>query len=263
MNALVGTDLYLPLAEENTYSSDWQILDPFGRGNSVHLKLYVENCKDETLKNKIHDDFAIVKTSESRTYGEIQNQIEKNVSEIINKDFNKCLEKIEESLLTYLQLIVKMRLCMEYSNYSSRDYCDSYASYLQQLIEGILITDQLKREKDYNDLKYIGQAIIVGTKLHKICKSKFGLEIVPKSLSAQREIKNGKSLLFYLMEFILTCEKSTPSLFPILKDHIQTICDIAETRNSRQHYGLPKLLTQKEVERFYNCIKTIINNYVQ
>ena len=132
LNALVCTYIYLPLIEEDTYSSDWEVLDPFGRGNSVHLKFYIERCNDEILKQKIHDDFALATTSEFITYGEIQNRLNKAVEEIINQDFSKSIENMEESIVSDLQLVVKMRLCMEYDNYSSRDKCDSYSSYLQQ-----------------------------------------------------------------------------------------------------------------------------------
>lgn len=260
ISALVCTYIYLPVIDDNLYSSEWQVLDPFGFKNNVQLKFYIESCCDENVLKKIHDEFSTAQTSESLVYKEFQSILDNKIPNILNNDFGEAYHCLDKTKSIFLHLIVKTKLCMEFEGYKSRDNCDSFSSYIQKILEGVLIDDKRKRKDEYDKIKCLGHELIVGRKLHEICTNKFGLDRVPTNLGSQKNKKSGDSLLFYLMEFILTCENEEPSLFQTLKGQIQTICELAMDRNSRQHYGLPELLSMNEVEKYYNCIKKIINN---
>ena len=80
--------VYLHQHEDETYEPDWRMLDPFGFGDNVALKFYINNPVNKHLLESIHNRFADAKTLGGKILADYQEQLNKLIEEKLLSDFS-------------------------------------------------------------------------------------------------------------------------------------------------------------------------------
>lgn len=270
----VATYVYLEQREDDTFEPDWRILDPFGYGDNVALKYYLNRPLNKRLLESIDKRFADTKTINGKLLSDFQDHLSKLVSDKLS-DFNIGFEQLDENLRIYLNTIVKNYILQQNHNYTDLDSSVSFSLNLQNVLENILKHDRENRLSHYNrvyedlDLDPAKKRLgIIGIYRQKLLSKDTQ---VPQSLlnTSKGNLKRGSSLLSYLVSFILTYNYDNKSaLFKVFNGKIDNIIEIAQLRNEKGH-GQTKNektltpLTKSEVERYYEFIKSLINDYIQ
>lgn len=270
----VATYVYLEQREDNTFEPDWRILDPFGYGDNVALKYYLNRPLNKRLLESIDKRFADTKTINGKLLSDFQDHLSRLVSDKLS-DFNIGFEQLDENLRIYLNTIVKNYILQQNHNYTDLDSSVSFSLNLQNVLENILKHDRENRLSHYNrvyedlDLDPAKKRLgIIGIYRQKLLSKDTQ---VPQSLlnTSKGNLKRGSSLLSYLVSFVLTYNYDNKSaLFKVFNGKIDNIIEIAQLRNEKGH-GQTKNektltpLTKSEVERYYEFIKSLINNYIQ
>lgn len=269
------TYVYLHRNEDDTYEPDWRIIDPFGYGDNVSLKFYINNPTNQILLDRINSRFADAKTLGGKILSEYEEQINKLIEEKLLSDFSIGLYNLDNNLQIYLKSIVKYLILQENHNYNNLDASVSFALNMQNVLENILKQDKEKRslfyESVFNALDRDAQK--KRDNLIRIYRQRLFSNdtMVPTPLMnvSKGILGRGNSLLSYLAAFILTYNYDNNSaLFKILKDRINLFVEVSQLRNNRTHgqttnerFLTP--LSKEEVQKYYNFIKSFINDYIQ
>ena len=270
----VTTYVYLKQREDSTFEPDWRVLDPFGYGDNVALKYYLNRPLNKRLLESIDKQFADTKTLNGKLFSDYNDILYKLVEDKLS-DFNLGFDQLDENLKIYLNAIVKNYILQQNQSYTDLDSSVSFSLNLQNVLENILKQDKENRLFQYNrvyedldldsDKKRQG---IIGIYRQKLLSKD---TIVPQSLLnvSKGNLKRGSSLLSYLVSFVLTYNYDNKSpLFKVFKGKIESIIEIAQLRNEKGH-GQTKSektlapLNKTEVERYYEFIKSLINDYIQ
>jgi hypothetical protein len=276
----VCTYIYLQEREDDTFEPDWRVLDPFGFGDNIALKFYLNTKENQDLINHIDTKFANVETVGKKRISEYYNQLNKVIEDKLLSDFSLGLSNLDENLQQYIQAILKHYFLQQYQNYKDMDACVSFSLNIQNALENILKQDKEKRltvyEDMYNhfepDIRKIDSKMKYDS-LIAVYRSKVLSQNtqVPKRLlsTTNAVLTKSNSLLQYLTSFILTYNFDNKSpLFKVLKDRINTIVEIAQLRNEKGHGQTSNekrlaLLSHDEVEKYYQFIKGLINDYIK
>ena len=269
------TYVYLHRNEDDTYEPDWRIIDPFGYGDNVSLKFYINNPTNQILLDSINSRFADAKTLGGKILSEYQEQINKLIEEKLLSDFSIGLYNLDNNLQIYLKSIIKYLILLENHNYNDLDASVSFALNMQNALENILKQDKEKRNQFYENV-YCD----LGSDYYKKKDSLIEIfrqrlfstdTMVPYPLRGviKGDLRKGSSLSSYLVSFILTYNYDNNSiLFKILKDRINLFVEVSQLRNDKSHGQTinEKPLTplsKEEVQKYYNFIKSFINEYIQ
>lgn len=269
------TYVYLPHKEDDTYEPDWRILDPFGFGDNVALKFYINNPANKNLVDSIQRRFADAKTLGGKILSDYQDQLNKLIEERLLSDFSLGFNSLDKNLQMYLEAVIKNLILIENYNYNELDASVSFSLNLQNALENILKQDKEKR-KIFYDFVYANLDNDINKKrngLISIYRQRlFSSDItVPQSLLnvSKGSLSRSTSLLAYLVSFILTYNYDNKSiLFKILKDRIELFIEVAQLRNEKGHGQISsekalKSLSKEEVHKFYDFIKLFLNDYMQ
>ena len=269
------TYVYLHQNEDETYEPDWRVLDPFGFGDNVSLKFYINNPANKHLLESIHNKFADAKTLGGKILADYQEQLKKHIEEKLLSDFSIGFNSLDKNLQWYLETIIKNLILLENDNFNDLDGSVSFSLNLQNALENILKQDKEKRSSFY-EIVYAELDIDSSKKrdsLIAIYRQRLfsNNTLVPHPLLKISEGKLARptSLLSHLVSFILTYNYDNKSvLFKILKDKIELFIEVAQLRNEKGHGKTSneralKPLSKEEVEKFYGFIKSFINNYIQ
>ena len=102
---------------------------------------------DAELTKKIEESFADVQTIERKLFKEANFQMEKQVEDIILKDF-PLPQKVDKKFYSYLRTIVRTKLTQEYHNYSDEAPAREFSLAFQQLFESLLIQHRAPNTTD-------------------------------------------------------------------------------------------------------------------
>lgn len=281
--------VYLHQHEDETYEPDWRMLDPFGFGDNVALKFYINNPVNKHLLESIHNRFADAKTLGGKILADYQEQLNKLIEEKLLSDFSLGFYSLDKNLQLYLEIIIKNLILLENNNFNDLDASVSFSLNLQNALENILKQDKEKRNSFYNqvfndlEIDYFDNknkpifkkdhferkteelSLIFRKRLFSsIASAPFTLTTVCRGF-----LYRGNSLNSYLASFLLTYNYENKSvLFKILKDKIELFIEVAQLRNEKGHGQTSnekalKPLSKEEVEKYYGFIKSFINDYIQ
>jgi len=269
------TYIYLHQKEDNTYEPDWRILDPFGFGDNVALKFNINIPSNKNLLDSIQRKFADARTLDGKTLSDYQEQINKLIEEKLLSDFSFGFNRLDSNLQMYLESILKNLILLENHQYNDLDASVSFSLNLQNALENILKLDKEKRtiyydtvysELDNDALKKRNS--LIGIYRQRLFSNNTQVPYPLLNVS-KGTLLRGSSLLSYLVSFVLTYNYDNKSvLFKIIKDKIELFIEVAQLRNEKGHgqtsnEKVLKPLSKEEVERYYDFIKTFINDYIQ
>jgi hypothetical protein len=261
--------------ETETYEPDWKVLDPFGFGDNVALKFYINNPVNKHLLESIHKRFADAKILGGKIHAEYHEQLNKLIEEKLLSDFSIGFNSLDKNLQLYLETIIKNLILLENNSFNDLDGSVSFALNLQNALENILKQDKEKRASFY-EIVYAELDIdsskkrnsLIGIYRQRLFSNNTQ---VPQSLlnASRGNLAKGNSLLSYLVSFVLTYNFDNKSvLFKILKDRIELFIEVAQLRNEKGHGQTSnekalKPLSKEEVEKYYGFIKSFINDFIK
>lgn len=272
----ICTYIYLKQNEDETYDPDWRVLDPFGFGDNVALKFYISNPINKNLLDYIQQKFADVKILRCKIFSEYQKQLNEQIEEKKLTEFLPGFNGLDKNLQMYIEAIIKYMIILEEQNYNDLDASVAFSLNLQNALENILKQDKEERKK-YYELVY-SNFDHDSSKKRKILDEIYQLKVFSNNIVVPPELlsvsksslsKKKSSLLSFLVSFILTYKFDRNSiLFKILKDRIEIIIEIAKLRNEKSHGQISaekdlKPLSKEQVHKFYNFIKTFLNDYIK
>ncbi len=267
--------VYLHQHEDETYEPDWRMLDPFGFGDNVALKFYINNPVNKHLLESIHNRFADAKTLGGKILADYQEQLNKLIEEKLLSDFSIGFNSLDKNLQLYLETIIKNLILIENNNFNDLDGSVSFSLNLQNALENILKQDKEKRASFY-EIVYAELDIdsskkrnsLIGIYRQRLFSN--NTQVPQPLLNASRgNLAKGNSLLSYLVSFVLTYNFDNKSvLFKILKDRIELFIEVAQLRNEKGHGQTSnekalKPLSKVEVEKYYGFIKSFINDCIK
>ena len=233
----------------------------------------MNNPINKSLLESIENRFADAKIIGGKILSDYQNEINKIVEDKISNYFIGY-HQLDDNLQQYIRSIEKNYFIQTSSNYSDLDASVSFSLNLQTILENILKQDKEKRD-DYYQRVYqeFGDESKKRNGLIGIWRQRLfskDTQVPYKLLSASKgNLKYGKSLLAYLVSFILTYNFDNKSvLFKVFKNRINLIVEISQLRNEKGHGQTSvekslKPLSKVEAEKYYQFIKSLINEYIQ
>lgn len=283
------TYVYLHQHEDETYEPDWRMLDPFGFGDNVALKFYINNPANKDLLESIHNRFADAKILGGKILTDYHEQLNKLIEEKLLFDFSIGFNSLDKNLQLYLETIIKNLILLENNKFNDIDSSVSFSLNLQNALENILKQDREKRNVFYNqvfnDLEidyFDNENKPILKKDHYIRKRDklnliFRSRLFSSNISTPNTLTNvckgclyrGNSLNAYLASLILTYNFDNKSvLFKILNDRIELFIEVAKLRNEKGHGQTSsekalKPLSKEEVEKYYGFIKSFINDFIK
>jgi hypothetical protein len=254
----VSTYIYLHQNEDDTYEPDWRVLDPFGFGDNVALKFYLNKLTNKKLLESIQKKFANVKTLGGRVLADFQEQMNILIEEKLISDFSIGLYRLDNNLQIYLAAIVRSIILLENQGYNDLDASVSLALNMQNALENILKLDRTNRESFYkkvyfhydkDNLKKRDDLILIYRQ--RLFSS--NTQVPHSLLSASKgQLERGSSLLSYLVSFILTYKYDDKSvLFLILRDRIELFIEVAQLRNEKDDQ-IRRISKREMFKRFAN-----------
>ncbi len=269
------TYVYLEARDDNTFEPDWRVLDPFGFGDNIALKFYLNDPINKNLLDTIEKRFSNEKTLGGKILSDFQEHLNEIVEKKLLDDFQFALTQLDLNLQQYVHAVVKNYILQQNQYYNDLDSSVSFSLNLQNVLENILKQDREIRSSAYQMVftRYKNSDFYEKSNLLKnIYRRSFS-----QHTSIPRQLKNASnnipsrvySLLSYLVNFMFTYDfdKKSP-LFKVFKERINLIIEIAELRNAKGHgqTSAEKLLSplsKEEVEKYYSSIKSLINEYIQ
>ena len=207
------TYVYLHQHQDETYEPDWRVLDPFGFGDNVELKFYINNPANKHLLESIHNKFADAKTLGGKILADYQEQLNKLIEEKLLSDFSIGFNSLDKNLQLYLETIIKNLILIENNNFNYLDGSVSFSLNLQNALENILKQDKEKRASFY-EIVYAELDIdsskkrnsLIGIYRQRLFSNNTQ---VPQSLlnASRGNLAKGSSLLSYLVSFISNNKK--------------------------------------------------------
>ena len=280
----VCTYIYLPQIEnDNTFADDWQVLDPFGNGNSYELKSYlsIEERKNKEFARAIFSTFKDVETESNRKFEEsvrwFEGQVDERISILFGEDGFK---KISPNVKQYIKIVVKSFMRLERAGFkeNTHDQIQLFFSNMQKTIESILQQDQQDRAEIYLDLDNNYGEYAIKEDRQSCLREVFRKKIIsdttypPKVLVIHKTKKwNGKSLLDYLMKFIMTISVepnySDCPIYGVFKNRIEPIVNIADMRNQMGHGSVEsedsiKSFSEEEIKKYFSFFKELLTDYI-
>ena len=147
----VCTYIYLPRVDgsDEIYEPNWRVLDPFGYGDSVKLKFYLESLQNQKLQNKLEDVFGDVETTANQKYSELKRQIELIAEDNIMQDFGLESHLMDKNIQQFLKRAVFYYYSLKYGNYKDSGDSQDFIINVQQLLETIFKIDREQRKSVY------------------------------------------------------------------------------------------------------------------
>lgn len=276
----ICTYVYLPEREDDLYESDWRVLDPFGHGDSSQLKFYLESFHDPTFNQEIKRHFLDAPTIANKNFNDFNSFIQDQLKKKRAEDFELKFKEMDRNLQTFLDAVIKDILILQNTNYEDESSGEHFVSNTQKVLETMLLTDVDKRKKVYNQMleEYTSQSpkqnYSCGEKRQQMVQQMLDAHIVishnPEpivKLACKGSPRNSYSLKQYVINLLLTysIDKGSP-LFKVIQNKIDWIFEIANLRNEKSHgqteKKVLKRIPKEEIEKIYETLKEIINNYM-
>lgn len=146
----ICTYIYLHQNEDKLFEPDWRILDPFGYGDNISLKFYLNSTSNKKFLEYINKKFADAKTIGGSLLSNYQIQLGKLVEDKLLSDFSFGITQLDYNLQQYLTVIIKNYILQQNQNFNDFDSSVYFSLNLQNALENILKQDKEKRKKVYN-----------------------------------------------------------------------------------------------------------------
>lgn len=280
----ICTYIYLPKNEEdNTYSDEWQVMDPFDNRNSYELKAFlnIEEMKNRELANAIFSTFKDAETESNRKYNESVLWFERKVDERIvlifgEENFSKLSINVKQSV----QNVIKAYMRMELDDFKKIAYDQTQIFFLnmQASIETILKQDQLEREETYMDLDINYGEYGTQEERKKCLRAVYRKKIISDTTIPPRVLLNsktkswkGKSLLDCLLKFIMTISVEPNyndcPIYGIFKNRVESIINIAEKRNPVSHGNVGEDnfsggFSKENIDHYFSFFCELLTDYI-
>ena len=278
----VCTYIYLPKREEdNLYEPEWQILDPFGNGDSSQLKFYLESFNNPELKNEINKRFGDAETLANKNFGDYSAFLNNETIRMRDNDFGAYFQSLDSNLQQYLDSTIKNIFIFRQYKYHDFDSGDMLIISTQRALETLFLLDAEKRSDIYDQMKEEfstpedGHRDEYYKKRRSFLKEMMRNKMITMSdperlirLSKKVEPARANSLKQYIYNLILTYNYDNKSpLFKLIDGHVDELFDIAELRNTKGHgqtesEGSVSMITKDIAENTYSFLQNFINNYM-
>ena len=264
----VCTYAYLREIGNESYASDWCILDPFSpdREDNVSLKLHIKYSAPE-LSAKIDEAFADVQTVERKVFMEAHFHMEKQIESAILKDF-PLPDRVDDKLYGYLQTIVRTKMSMEYLGFRDEAVAREFSTALSGLFESLLKQHREKFPTQYgNMLAEFAEDVAKRKQVLRGIFNHLFNKVAPVELmsAAKARLHSPNGLRAHLVSTILTKMYTDQFYMLILKYHVD-LNEICMIRNERGHghtarERVDENLTQEQVEKYYSFLQSFIYEY--
>lgn len=278
----VCTYLYLPKREDdNLYEPEWQILDPFGKGDSSQIKFYLESFNDSELKKEIEKRFGDAETLASKNFGEYSTFLTNELQRMKENDFGIEFKRLDRNLQQYLDSAIKNIFIFRQYKYHDFDSGDMFIISTQRALETLFLLDAERRSDIYDRMKADFSTPDYGDREEFYRKRRSFLKELTRNrlitmsdperlirLSKKVEPTRANSLKQYIYNLILTYNYDNQSpLFKLIDGHIEELYDIAELRNTKGHgqtesEGSVTMVTKDVAEKTYSFLQNFINTYM-
>lgn len=281
----VCTYAYVPRIDDEIYSSEWELMDPFGFGNNNELKYYVDSLISDGLIEDFTTNFQKLKTVDDQTIEEFQKTMAERVDKEMDKAFEVGYHKLDKNVVKYLRAVLKNYLMLNRT--IEIDTCSTFVCNIQNVLETIIKLDFERNETVYkrvnNEFKYenrrSGKRTDFFTQQSRydyieelFCygglKADFRTQNNIKGLLKTFDPSKVYSLKHYLVKFLFAHKYNDDNpLYEIIKEKVDVIYKIAnqrnlgshgQTSNERQTHALHK----DEIDKYWEEIKQIVNNYI-
>lgn len=277
----VCTYVYLPQKDNDLYEPEWQILDPFGKGNNSQLKFYIESFVDSNFKKILNDKFDGAETIDRKNFRECMVFLEHQVEKIKEEDFDVGFLMLDKNLQQCVTSAI--RNIFEFRQYQYKDFDsgDMFIINCQKALETVFLIDMEERERVYEQMKCDYSTPAQGNRDDYCKKRKSFLKDITRNRiitmsQPERLIRMAKniepnraiSLKHYVYTLILTYNYDNKSpLFKLINGKIEQMFDIAELRNKKGHgqtesEGTTSVVKKDVAEATYSFLKEFINNYI-
>lgn len=274
--------IYLPKREEdNLYEPEWQILDPFGNGDSSQLKFYLESFNSPELKREIDKRFGDAETLASKNFGDYSAFLINELQRMRDNDFGVDFQRLDRNLQQYLDSAIKNMFIFRQYKYHDFDSGDMFIISTQRALETLFLLDAEKRSDIYDQMKVDFSTPEYGDRDEYYRKRRSLLKDVTRNklitmsdperlirLSKKVEPIRANSLKQYIYNLVLTYNYDNKSpLFKLIDGHIEELYDIAELRNTKGHgqtesEGSVAMVTKDVAEKTYSFLQNFINTYM-
>lgn len=278
----VCTYVYLPKREEDDlYEPDWQILDPFGYGDSSQLKFYIESFHDDSFRNEIEHRFSDARTIASKNFGDYNIFLTQEVERMKESDFGVEFRRLDKNLQSYLDSAIKNMFLFRQYRYDDFDSGDMFIISTQKALETLFLIDAERRKDIYDEMKEDFSTPDKTSPEAYYHKRRDFLKDLTRNhliniteperlirLSKKVEPNRSSSLKQYIYNLILTYNYDNQSpLFKLIDGNIEKLFDIAELRNSKGHgqtenEGAIAKLAKDVAEDSYAFLQEFINKYL-
>ncbi len=281
----VCTYVYLPESEDDdTYSDDWHVSDPFRQGDNYELKLYLEMEKkrNKAFNDALNSTFKNAVTENNKRYDESQAWFEETVNARIDELFGReRFEKMGSKMKQSIYSVVSYYMQMERHDFRKIEYGQIQMFFIntQAALETVLMHDQQKRKEAY---KYIENCYgIYSTKddRQQCLRNVYGKRLLSgirqqvPNIIYYKKTKDwkGKSLMNYLMKFIMTLEAELDAedykIIGLIKNRIDTIIRISEIRNNVGHGNMEDKTGNdsfggNDAKEYFQFMTDFINDYL-
>lgn len=266
------TYVYLPTVNGDIYESDWQVLDPFGRGDSMPLKFYIMSLNDLSFKKRINECFSEVNTIEQQQLKEFQAKLEDRVECEIENTFDFVLfSKIDMQLQLYVKDVVRYYLRISDGKCFNYEDVSSFIFNLQNALETIFKIDRENRSEIYNRAIYSNEEkkwknLILANEKIPFWNGK----LIPLKLkkAVHGNLRNPISLRSYFCAAMLTVLLDEKNDFVnLFKGKAALIDEIAELRNISVHGHTEnekkEMYRKEKVIEYYFFFVELINKYIK
>ena len=274
--------IYLPMREDdNLYEPEWQILDPFGKGDSSQLKFYLESFNSPELKKEIEKRFGDAETLASKNFRDYSVFLMNELQHMRENDFDVNFNKLDRNLQQYLDSAIKNMFIFRRYEYHDSDSSDMFIISTQRALETLFLLDAEKRTDIYKQMMADFSTPDHGDRdeyykkrrsfLKEFTRNKLITMSDPERLirlSKKVEPSFANSLKHYIYNLVLTYKYDNKSpLFKLIDGHIEELYDIAELRNTKGHgqtenKGREIMITKEEAENTYAFLQNFINSYM-
>lgn len=277
--------IYLPMREEDgLYEPEWQILDPFGNGDSSQLKFYLESFNSQELKQEILKRFGDAETVGKRSFGDYAASILNEVQRMKDCDFDIEYKKLDKNLQQYLDSAIKHMFIFRQYKYRDFDSSDMFVISVQRALETLFRIDAQNRPVVYEQMKddfgnpeggNRDEFYEYYQKRRQLLKDLTNNRLIIMTepgrligLAKNVDPKRANSLKHYIYNLVLTYNYDNNSpLFKLINGHIEQLFDIADLRNNSSHgqaesEGSVEMLTEEDAENIYSFIQKFINSYM-
>lgn len=262
--------VYLPLlsVENNIYSTDWKVTNPFGSGDCEELELYLKHLDNDGLKKQIMNQFKDADTDMSRKYEEVNNMLETETDTEINYMFGDSLSRLSDQMRVRVRETVSCYIRLQHND--TFDYEGTFYIRMQKAIEEILAEDQSSRFDSYYRLDSSQMtpdtlrsqfSFLLNQWQHRQRFSNIKVLQNAAKGAIQRD-----SMLRSFAALVLTRSYDTTSrIYTVFQSHVQFLINLRYLRNENGHGGQTYhvlSVEERDSEKLYNSFIQIIKTYI-